>query len=563
MAAPSVDQESIDRKLVEEWVDKPAPLLGVLHAFHDRDGYISESAVREISKALRQPMADLFGTLTFYHHLSREPGGLNKPRVCTGPVCRLHGAEGCLSALNEQGAVPMPCAGRCDEPVPVLVGHQQYIGDAQGNLTRKPTPVPPPNPGNREECVFAQIREPERNTLSGYMRTGGYQGLTRAVREMTPEGVIEHIKASKLAGRGGAAFPTGVKWEAVAKASGNPKTIVCNADEGEPGCFKDRAILDYDPFAVIEGMTLAAYATGATRGFIYLRYEYPETAVLLEKAIADAYASKLLGQNILDTDFRFELFVRRGGGAYICGEEGSLLNSLEGKHPFPRNRPPFPVTHGFENLPTVVNNVETLAAASQIMCHEPDWYIGLGLNGQAGTKIVSVSGDVQRPGNYEVPFGLSLHTLLYEWAGGPRPGHTIQAVTMAGLSGGFLSAEEIESATVDEPSIRSKGSMLGAAGMIVYDDSRGMVEAAHTAMQFFAHESCGKCFPCRLGTQRLVERLNGDGPRTMNVWLQEVEDLSAAMKAVSACGLGMAAPLVVESLVKHFPAQVKAHVEER
>jgi NADH-quinone oxidoreductase subunit F len=563
MAAPSIDQETIDRKLVEQWVDQPAPLLGVLHAFHDRDGYISESAVREIAKALRQPMADLFGTLTFYHHFSQEPGGLDRPRVCTGPVCSLHGADACLSALKDRGAVPMPCAGRCDEPVPVLIGHQQYVGDAQGNLTRKPTPLPPPNPENREECVFAQIREPERNTLSGYRRTGGYQGLIRAVREMTPEGVIEHIKASKLAGRGGAAFPTGLKWEAVAKASGTPKTIVCNADEGEPGCFKDRAILDYDPFAVIEGMTLAAYATGATRGFIYLRYEYPETAALLEKAIADAYAAKLLGQNILDTGFSFELYLRRGGGAYICGEEGSLLNSLEGKHPFPRNRPPFPVTHGFENLPTVVNNVETLAAASHVMCHEPDWYINLGLNGQAGTKIVSISGDVQRPGNYEVPFGLSLHTLLYEWAGGPSRGRTIQAVTMAGLSGGFLSAEDIESATVDEPSIRSKGSMLGAAGMIVYDDSRNMVAAAHTAMAFFAHESCGKCFPCRLGTRRLVERLNGDGPKEMNVWLQEVEDLGAAMKAVSACGLGMAAPLIVESLVKHFPAQVREHVEER
>jgi NADH-quinone oxidoreductase subunit F len=533
-----------------------------LHAFHDRDGYISESAMRAISRGLRQPLADLYGTVTFYHHFSREAEGLNKPRVCTGPVCSLQGGNECLSALADKGATSMPCAGRCDEPVPVLIGQEQWVGNAKGELVRKETLLPPINPGKIEECIFSNIREPERNTLTAYKKTGGYEGLTRAIK-MTPEGVIEHVKASKVAGRGGAAFPTGLKWDAVAKAPGNPKSIVCNADEGEPGCFKDRAILDYDPFAVIEGMTLAAYATGATRGFIYLRYEYPETMLVLEKALAEAYAANLLGKNILDANFDFELYVRRGGGAYICGEEGSLLNSLEGKHPFPRNRPPFPVTHGFENLPTVVNNVETLAAVAQIMRHEPEWYVNLGLNGQAGTKVISLSGDIQRPGNYEVPFGLPLRTLIYEWAGGPLSSRKIQAVTMAGLSGGFLSQDDIESATIDEPSIRSKGSMLGAAGMIVLDDSRDMVAAAHNAMEFFAHESCGKCFPCRIGTQRLVERLNGDGPNDMKTWLEEVNDLNAAMKSVSACGLGMAAPFVVESLIKHFPDQVAAHVEKR
>jgi NADH-quinone oxidoreductase subunit F len=556
------NQELADRQLVERWRDQPAPLLGLLHAFHDRDGYLSESAMRAIAVGLRQPLADLFATVTFYHHFAREAGGLNQPRVCTGPVCRLRGADACLTALADQGATAMPCAGRCDEPIPVLIGHTQWVGDAVGQLARKPAPLPPINPGGSAECVFAQIRQPGRNTLAGYRATGGYEGLTRAVTKMTPADVIAHIKASKLAGRGGAGFPTGQKWQAVADAPGAPKTIVCNADEGEPGCFKDRAILDYDPFAVIEGMTLAAYATGATRGFLYLRYEYPETLALLEQAIAAAYAAGLLGQRILGADLPFDLYVRRGAGAYICGEEGSLLNSLEGKHPFPRNRPPFPVTHGFDDLPTVVNNVETLAAAAQLMRHPPEWYVGLGSNGHAGTKVISLSGDIQRPGNYEVPFGLPLRTLLYDWAGGPPADRAIQAVTMAGLSGGFLSGD-LDSATIDEPSIRSKGSMLGAAGMIVFDDSRDMVAATHNAMEFFAHESCGKCFPCRIGTQRLVERLAGNGPRDLRLWLQEVDDLSTTMKAVSACGLGMAAPLVLESLIRCFPAQVAAHVEQQ
>ena len=558
-----IDQEAIDLLLVEQLQDSPAPLLKILHAFHERDGYLSEPALRAISKGMGVPLADLFGTVTFYHHFSQQENGFNKPRVCTGPVCRLNGGQECLSALADKGATAMPCAGRCDEPVPVLIGNEQWVGDAQGNLSRKSTLVPPVNPGKIEECVFAQIREPERGTLPGYRRTGGYEGLMRAVQEMMPKDVIEHIKASKLAGRGGAAFPTGVKWQAVADAPGEPKSIVCNADEGEPGCFKDRAILDYDPFAVIEGMTLAGYATGATRGILYLRYEYPETNLKLEKAIADAYAANLLGKNILGSSFSFELYVRRGGGAYICGEEGSLLNSLEGKHPFPRNRPPFPVTHGFENLPTAVNNVETLAAAAQIMRHAPEWYTQLGLNDHAGTKVVSLSGDVQRPGNYEVPFGLPLKTLLYDWAGGPKPGHTFQAVTMAGLSGGFLAGDDLETATIDEPSIRSKGSMLGAAGMIVLDDSRDMIAATHNAIEFFAHESCGKCFPCRLGTQRLTERLSDSEPMQLQVWLDEVNDMNAAMKSFSACGLGMAAPLVIESLIKQFPARVQEFVEKR
>lgn len=547
---------STNQELIDQWQDQPAPLLPLLHAFHDRDGYLSEDALRAVAQALRIPIAELYGTVTFYHHFALEENGLHAPRVCTGPVCSLRGSKELLAALADQGALPMPCAGRCDEPIPVLQGHHYLVGDPAGALLERPTPLPAPNPGGIEECVFHAIRAEDRNTLDGYWATGGYIGLRRAITEMTPAEVIDHIQASQLAGRGGAGFPTGIKWKAVADASGGPKTIVCNADEGEPGCFKDRAILDYDPFAVIEGMTIAAYATGAKRGFIYLRYEYPHTLRTLEAALDAAYEAELLGPDIFDSDFHFDLYIRRGAGAYICGEEGSLLNSLEGKHPFPRNRPPYPVTHGFEDLPTAVNNVETLASVPQIMVHPPEWYHSLGIGEHVGTKVISLSGDIQRPGNYEVPFGLPLKTLLYEWAGGPLPGRSIQAVTMAGLSGGFLAGATLDEATIDEPSIRSLGSMLGAAGMIVFDDSRDMVAAAHNAMQFFAHESCGKCFPCRIGTARLVERLRGEGPTDATQWQQEVDDITQTMKAVSACGLGMAAPLVVESLVRFFPEQV-------
>ena len=298
---------------------------------------------------------------------------------------------------------------------------------------------------------------------------------------------------------------------------------------------------------------------GPSGGFIYLRYEYPETFEILEGAIADAEAAGLLGDGILGTDFRFHLMVRRGAGAYICGEETSLLNSLEGKHPFPRNRPPFPVTHGYEDLPTVVNNVETLASAPPIVALGADWYRGLGRGDHAGTKVISLSGDIARPGNYEVPIGLPLPELLHGWAGGPPGGRAIQAVTMAGLSGGFLAGADLD-VTLDEPSIRARGSFLGAGGIMVFDDSRDMIRVTRESMEFFAEESCGKCFPCRIGTQRLAERLGRTGPATVDAWVDEVTDLNEVMKKTSACGLGQAAPLLTESLIRYFPDRIREHV---
>jgi len=294
---------STNQALIDQWRHEPAPLLPILHGFHDRDGYLTEEAMRDVATELRIPLADLYGTVTFYHHFAREAPGQSAPRVCTGPVCAMRGGNEILEALKSEGATPMPCAGRCDGPVPVLKGHSVYIGTEADGLQTQPSPLPAPNPGGIEECVFANIREPGRATLRGYRDTGGYEGLTRAVTEMTPQEVIDFIKESKLAGRGGAGFPTGLKWQAVADAPGTPKSIVCNADEGEPGCFKDRAIMDYDPHAMIEGMIIAAYATGATQGFIYLRYEYPETAALLEDAIANAKTAGLLGEGILGADF--------------------------------------------------------------------------------------------------------------------------------------------------------------------------------------------------------------------------------------------------------------------
>ena len=549
-----------DQQLIDQWKSEPAPLLPLLHAFHDRDGYLSDTALRAVSDGLKTPLADLYGTVTFYHHFSRTPGGLEAPRVCTGNICCLRGGNDILETLKSQGlaATEMPCSGRCDAPIPVLTGHVTLAGETAEDLKPTPSPLPPVNPSGVEEALFTNIRKEGQSTITGYQANGGFTAL-KTILQDEPATVIETITTSKLAGRGGAGFPTGIKWKAVADCDRHPKSIVCNADEGEPGCFKDRALMDYDPFAMIEGMIIAGFATGAPRGFIYLRYEYPETNALLEKCLAEAREAGFLGNNILGSGFEFHLYVRRGAGAYICGEEGSLLNSLEGKHPFPRNKPPFPVTHGFEDKPTAVNNVETLCAVPHIINKGAEWYQSLGIGEHTGTKLISLSGDIKRPGNYEVPIGLPLKTLLYDWAGGPQDGRTIQAVTMAGLSGGFLGHQVLDDLTLDDPCIRSHGSFLGAGGIMVFDNTRDMVKAAHDAMAFFAHESCGKCFPCRIGTQRLTERLNGSAKNlSTEDWTTEVTDINDAMKATSACGLGMAAPNVTESLIKYFPEQVEA-----
>ena len=536
-----------NEELVARWRYEEAPLLPLLHSFHNRDGFLTEEAMRAVSDGLKIPIAEVFGTVTFYHHFAREAPGQSAPRVCTGPVCRLLGSEKLLQNLPE--ANPMACAGRCDDGVPVIDGHRVLVGTTPESLKQTPSPLPPPNPDGMEECVFAKIREHDRNTLKGYQRTGGYEALLQA-RAMKPENLLGLITDSQLAGRGGAGFPTGKKWAMVTEAEGEPKSVICNADEGEPGCFKDRAILDYDPHAVIEGMAIAAHATGATKGIIYLRYEYPETSQVVERAISES--AELIGDG-------FTVYLRRGGGAYICGEEGSLINSLEGKHPFPRNRPPFPVTHGYNDLPTVVNNVETLASVAPIVTHGAEWYRNLGRGDHAGTKLISVSGDIQRPGNYEVPFGFPLMELLNDWCGGAPADSSIQAVTMAGLSGGFLAGDDLK-VTLDEPSIRAKGSFLGAAGIMVFDNTRNMVDVAHNAMEFFAEESCGKCFPCRIGTQRLTERLH-QSTLPESQWREEVQDIGSTMMATSACGLGIAAPNITESLIKYFPDQVATHLK--
>ena len=358
--------------------DEPAPLLPLLHAFHERDGHLSEEALRSVSDGLRIPLADLYGTVTFYHHFARVPGGRDRPRVCDGPICKLKGADELLGQL--EGATAMPCAGRCDDPIPVLKADAFLVGQPGGELSETPAPRPAPNPGGREECCFAGLRDEARATLAGYRSSGGYAALARAVQEQTPGHVLDVIDASGLAGRGGAGFPTGRKWRAVAEAAGEPKTIVCNADEGEPGCFKDRG-----PDGLRPARGARGHGAGGLRDRRDARLHLPALRVPAHPRRSSSGRSPRRARRacsatgILGTDFDFESTCGAAPGPTSAARRPRLLNSLEGKHPFPRNRPPYPVTHGFEDKPTAVNNVETLASVPPILERGADWYAGLGV----------------------------------------------------------------------------------------------------------------------------------------------------------------------------------------
>jgi len=396
--------------------------------------------------------------------------------------------------------------------------------------------------------------------LDSYRRMGGYDGLAKCLRQFTPDRVIDEVKKSGLRGRGGAAFPTGLKWAFVPKTSPKPKYLVCNADEGEPGTCKDRVLMQYNPHSVIEGCLIAAYAISAHQAFIYIRGEFWEIAEILERAVQEAYRANLAGTNILGTEYSCEVIVYRGAGAYICGEESGLLTSLEGKRGNPRNKPPFPAVEGLYRAPTVVNNVETLACLPSIMRNGAAWYASLGTEKSKGTKLVPVSGHVQKPGVFEIELGkITLREIIANLAGGVREGHTIKAVIPGGSSSPILSADQLD-IPFDYESVDAAGSMLGSGAIVVLDDTVDMVDFALRLAKFYAHESCGQCTPCREGTKWLVEILNaiheGRGHPDDLDTLQELFET----EMTSICLLWSAVVMPVRALIKKFPEEFRTAI---
>jgi len=403
--------------------------------------------------------------------------------------------------------------------------------------------------------------DPER--IEEYIEQDGYSTLAKALTEMTPLELIDEVTKSGLRGRGGGGYPTGLKWNTVAKAKGAQKYVICNADEGDPGAFMDRSVLESDPHRVIEGMIVAAYAVGASKGYMYVRAEYPLAVERVNRAIQQGRRLGVLGQSICGTRFDFDIEVRLGAGAFVCGEETALIASVQGLRGLPRPRPPYPAFSGLWGCPTLINNVETYANIPVILRRGSAWYAAIGTGKSKGTKVFALAGRINRTGLIEVPMGISLREIVFEVGGGVPEGRRFKAVQTGGPSGGCIPEEHLDM-SVDYESLAEAGSIMGSGGMIVMDDSSCMVDVAKYFMEFCMNESCGKCIPCRSGTvqmYRLLEKISSGAATHRD--LEMLEDLCEVVKATSLCGLGQNAPNPVVSTLRYFRDEYVAHIEEK
>ncbi|HYO43213.1 MAG TPA: NuoF family protein [Candidatus Limnocylindrales bacterium] len=400
-------------------------------------------------------------------------------------------------------------------------------------------------------------------SLEDYLDRDGYDALRKVLSEMTSTEVREVVTQSGLRGRGGAGYPTGLKWTTVAKAAGTQKYVICNADEGDPGAFMDRSVLESDPFRVLEGMAIAAFAVHATEGYIYCRAEYPLAVARLRNAIRLAQRAGYLGTNIADTSFNFDIQIRLGAGAFVCGEETALIQSVEGKRGTPRPRPPYPAVSGLNNCPTLINNVETFASVATILRKGAEWYSGIGIGKSKGTKVFALAGRVVNTGLVEVPMGMTLREIIYDIGGGIIDGRPFKAVQTGGPSGGCIPAEHLDT-HVSYESLIELGSFMGSGGMIIMDDTSCMVDVARYFMDFCRDESCGKCVPCRVGTTQLWMLLDKicNGHADM-VDLAQLERLAGVVRRMSLCGLGQGAPNPIFSTLRYFRDEYLAHIVDK
>jgi NADH-quinone oxidoreductase subunit F len=412
-----------------------------------------------------------------------------------------------------------------------------------------------------EEKVLTRLFQVEGITrLDVYRGKGGYEAVEKALKKMKPPEVMEEIKKASLRGRGGAGFPAGVKWSFVPQDVPKPKYLCVNADEGEPGTFKDRYLMTHNPHLLLEGIVIASYAVGIHAAFIYIRGEYEATARRLEEAIAEASGNGYLGKNILGTGFDLDVVVHRGAGAYICGEETALLESLEGKRGHPRLKPPFPASIGLFQCPTVINNVETLSNVPAIVLNGADWFLKKGLPKDGGTRIFGVSGMVKKPGIYELPVGTNLRTIIYDYAGGMKEGKELKAVIPGGMSAPILRADEID-LPMDGDSVARAGSMLGSAALIVIDRETSILDVLRAVAKFYSHESCGQCTPCRIGTSwinKIVKRLaSGEGEKSD---IDTIIRLASNIKGKTLCPLGDAAALPILAICQKFRQELEGYL---
>ena len=542
-------------------------LLPTLHALNERAGWISPGGLNYVAQRLTVPPADVYGVATFYALFSVDERAPRVVHVCDDIACRCAGSEELIAQLGPEGVAENgatwlrgPCLGQCDRapaallteagPTPVereltAVDAEQVLAILAGATPSPPPSTTPPQAGQPELKLLRRIGVADPDSLDDYRAHGGYAALRRAF-ELGPEGVIREVIDSGIVGRGGAAFPMGRKWDAVARQPRRPHYLICNADESEPGTFKDRVLMELDPFAVVEAMAIEAFAVGAEKAYLYIRGEYPLAEARMADAIAASRDAGLIGG--------LDIELRRGAGAYICGEETALFESIEGKRGEPRNKPPFPVEVGLFGKPTAVNNVETLVNVLLIVGEEggADAFRAIGTEGSAGPKLFCVSGNVARPGVYEVDFGTTLRELL-DLAGGVPGGQTLKAVLLGGAAGVFVGPDALDTPLTFEAT-RAIGATLGSGVVMAFDETADMVGTLRRIAQFFRDESCGQCVPCRVGTVRqeeLLERLTTTslhGSREDELAL--LGEIGRAMRDASICGLGQTASSAIESALR-------------
>ena len=507
-------------------------------------------------------------------------------KVCVAAGCVSCQSEPVKAALEKEVAARhcegecqikgVGCMGLCAQGPLVAVGHRalyQSVAESDAaaildSLDAAPVdrlvcPTDVPVFQKQKKIVLENCGNIDPERIEDYIAVGGYTALMQALGEMTPVQVITEITRSGLRGRGGAGYPTGLKWSTVSKAAGEKKYVICNADEGDPGAFMDRSVLESDPHRVLEGMLIAAYAVGASEGYIYVRAEYPLAIKRLRTAIKQAERTGLLGSNICGSRLSFHIDLRLGAGAFVCGEETALIHSIEGRRGIPQPRPPYPAQEGLFGEPTLINNVETFANVAPIIRNGGDWYAQIGTEKSKGTKVFALAGSVKNTGLVEVPMGTTLREMVFEIGGGLPDGHKFKAVQTGGPSGGCL-PEQFLDMPVDYENLARAGSIMGSGGMIVMDDSSCMVDVARFFMDFCMSESCGKCVPCRVGTFHMHGLLTKITQRRGNTNdIAQLEELADLLKQTSLCGLGQSAPNPVLSTLRYFAEEYKAHVEQQ
>ena len=579
------DLEGKAQEILRRYEYPKAAMLPLLWLVQENQGYVSPESEAWVGRLLGVTVSHVREVVSFYNMFHSKPVGRRELRVCTSLPCLLRGGQDLLDRIKESLQISpgettpgrevtlteVECLCAC-EMAPMAQLDERFVGPLKGEaidtLLRdallepgKPESSPEPDP---YICSDGPVLSTRFKNVAGtwfetYVADNGYLAARKALTSMTPEQVIGEVSNAKLRGLGGAGFPAGRKWSFVPKGTTKPKYLVVNADEGEPGTFKDRYIMERDPHALLEGMLIAAYAIGSHKAYVYIRGEYFRSAQRLERAIGEAYSQGWLGKNIQGSGFDLDVVIHRGAGAYICGEETALLTSLEGGKGFPRLKPPFPAISGLFSCPTIVNNVETLACVPFILRNGAERFAGIGSASQGGTRLFCVSGHVVQPGVYEVSVGVTLRDLIQR-AGGMRNGNKLKGVIPGGISAKILRADEIDVA-MDFESLSAAGSMAGSGGVIIIDETACMMEVLESAARFFADESCGQCSPCREGTgwiHRIVRRIaEGRGE------LQDLDDLLAIagdMEGKTICVFADAAAWPVQSYITKFRDEFEAGI---